>query len=188
MSQQLLTFSRRQITQPRVLDLNAVVEGFEPVLRRTLTDDVTLELNLADGLGPIRADQSQLEQLLLNLVLNSRDAMPEGGLIEIATRHAWLERDFGRDRGIEVKPGRYARLQVRDTGHGMDPRTLNHLFEPFFTTKEVGRGNGLGLASVYGIVKQHDGYVFVDSAPGQGTAFDIYLPATDASKPVSGDR
>ena len=187
-SRQLLTFSRRQITQPRVLDLNALVEGFEPVLRRTLADDVTLELNLADGLGPIRADQSQLEQLLLNLVLNSRDAMPEGGLIEIATRHAWLERDFGRDRGIEVKPGRYARLQVRDTGHGMDPRTLNHLFEPFFTTKEVGRGTGLGLASVYGIVKQHDGYVFVDSAPGQGTTFDVYLPATDASRLVSGDR
>ncbi len=178
-SRQLLTFSRRQITRPRVLDLNAVVGGFEPVLRRTLADEVTLELKLADGLGPIRVDQGQLEQLLLNLVLNSRDAMPEGGLIEIATRDAWLEQDFGRDRGIEVVPGQYARLQVRDTGHGMDRRTLNHMFEPFFTTKEVGRGTGLGLASVYGIVKQHDGYVFVDSAPGQGTTFDVYLPATD---------
>jgi PAS domain S-box-containing protein len=178
-SQQLLTFSRRQITRPRVLDLNTVVGGFEPVLRRTLGDDVTLELNLVDGLGPIRADKSQLEQLLLNLVLNSRDAMPEGGLIEIATRDAWLEQDFGRDRGIEVAPGRYVRLQVRDTGQGMDQRTLSHLFEPFFTTKEVGRGTGLGLATVYGIVKQHNGYVFVDSALGQGTTFEVYFPATE---------
>lgn len=179
-SQQLLAFSRRQVTQPRVLDLNAVIRRFEPVLRRTLGEDVTLQLELAAERGSVRADQGQLEQMLLNLTLNSRDAMPDGGPIEITTRDAWLEEGFARDRGVKVQPGRYARLRVRDGGHGMDRQTLSHLFEPFFTTKGVGRGTGLGLASVYGIVKQHEGYVFVDSAPGKGATFDVYLPATDA--------
>jgi len=183
-SQQLLAFSRRQITQPRVLDLNQVIKGFEPVLRRTVGEDVVFRLDLAPDLPAIRADQGQLEQILLNLALNARDAMAEGGTIAIATRATVIEDGHSESRMVRVRPGRYVELHLSDTGHGMDPHTLSHLFEPFFTTKGVGRGTGLGLASVYGIIKQHEGYVFVDSTPGEGTQFEIFFPATPAAPGV----
>ena len=181
MSQQLLAFSRQQITQLRVLDVNDVVRGFEPVLRRTLGEDVELRLELGSEIGSVRADTGQLEQMLLNLALNARDAMPAGGSIMLETWDATLDDGFGARHNETVEPGRYAGIRVRDTGHGMDDATLTHIFEPFFTTKGVGRGTGLGLASVYGIIKQHGGYVYVQSAPGHGTTFDIYLPATDTA-------
>ena len=138
------------------------------MLRRTLGEDVELRLELGSGIGSVRADAGQLEQMLLNLALNARDAMPSGGSIMVETWDATL--DAGSGPGTtRVEPGRYAGIRVRDTGHGMDDATLTHIFEPFFTTKGVGRGTGLGLASVYGIIKQHGGYVYVQSALGQGT-------------------
>ena len=180
-SQQLLAFSRQQITQLRVLDVNDVVRGFEPVLRRTMGEDVELRLELGIGIGSIRADSGQLEQMLLNLALNARDAMPAGGSIMLETWDTTLDDGFGVRQNEKVEPGRYAAIRVCDTGHGMDDETLAHIFEPFFTTKGVGRGTGLGLASVYGIIKQHNGYVYVHSVLGQGTVFEIYLPATDTA-------
>jgi two-component system, cell cycle sensor histidine kinase and response regulator CckA len=126
-------------------------------------------------------DPSQLQNALLNLALNARDAMPDGGSIMVETWDATLDEGFGARQNERVEPGRYAAIRVCDTGHGMDQETLAHIFEPFFTTKEVGEGTGLGLASVYGIIKQHGGYVYVRSVPGQGTTFDIYLPATDTA-------
>ncbi|HYF38128.1 MAG TPA: ATP-binding protein, partial [Gemmatimonadales bacterium] len=180
-SQQLLAFSRQQVTQLRVLEVNEVIRGFEPVLRRTLGEDIELKLDLAAGVGMVRADQGQLEQMLLNLTLNARDAMPGGGTITIQTWTASLDARFGAQRSEKIEPGEYAAIRFRDTGSGMDSQTLGHVFEPFFTTKGVGRGTGLGLASVYGIIKQHGGHVFVESAPGKGTVFEIYLPATGAA-------
>ena len=178
-SQQLLAFSRQQITQLRVLDVNDVVRGFEPVLQRTLGEDIELRLELGTGIGSVRADTGQLEQMLLNLTLNARDAMPQGGSIMIETWDATLDERFAARQNETVEPGRYAGIRVCDTGHGMDEATLAHIFEPFFTTKGVGQGTGLGLASVYGIIKQHSGHVYVNSVLGQGTVFEIYLPATD---------
>jgi PAS domain S-box-containing protein len=180
-SQQLLAFSRQQITQLRVLDVNDVIRGFEPVLRRTMGEDVELRLELGERIGSVRADSGQLEQMLLNLALNARDAMPDGGSIMVETWDAILDEGFGARHNEKVEPGRYTGIRVCDTGHGMDDATLTHIFEPFFTTKGVGQGTGLGLASVYGIIKQHGGHVFVQSAQGRGTNFDIYLPATDTA-------
>jgi two-component system, cell cycle sensor histidine kinase and response regulator CckA len=180
-SQQLLAFSRQQITQLQVLDVNDVIRGFEPVLRRTVGEDVELRLELGTGVGSVRADRGQLEQMLLNLTLNARDAMPAGGSIMLETWDAVLDGGFGARKNEKVEPGRYAGIRVCDTGHGMDEQTLTHIFEPFFTTKGVGQGTGLGLASVYGIIKQHGGYVYVHSRLGHGTVFEIYFPATDSA-------
>jgi PAS domain S-box-containing protein len=176
---QLLAFSRRQVLRPQVLELNSVLERFRPVLQRTLGEDCPVTLLLEPTLGRVRADPGQLEQVLLNLAINARDAMPRGGRLSIETSSVELtERSAARSRGIAVRPGRYALLAVSDTGHGMDKETLSHMFEPFFTTKGVGQGTGLGLATVYGIVKQSDGYVWGYSEPGQGTTIKIYLPLT----------
>ncbi|HEY3013183.1 MAG TPA: MASE1 domain-containing protein [Gemmatimonadales bacterium] len=174
---QLLAFSRQQILNPEMLDLSAVVGGWEPVLRRVMGEDCGVGFGLTSNLGVVRADPGQLEQVLLNLALNARDAMPRGGRLTVETYRAELSASYVRLKpGTIVRPGEYAVLAVSDTGHGMDKQTLSHIFEPFFTTKGVGRGTGLGLSTVYGIVKQSEGYVWAYSEPGQGTTFKIYLP------------
>lgn len=176
LTRQLLAFSRKQMLQPRLLDLNQIVTGLEKMLARAVGDDIELRCQLESELGPVRADPGQLEHVLLNLVLNARDAMPDGGSITIATAEVVLT-DADRLRHSELLPGHYRALTVRDTGRGMEDRIREQVFEPFFTTKEFGTGTGMGLATVYGIVKQTGGHIVVDSAIGTGTTFTVYLPA-----------
>ena len=186
---QLLAFSRRQVLRPQVLSPNEVLEKFRPILQRTMGEDCGLTLRLDPALGDVKADPGQLEQVLLNLALNARDAMPRGGALTIATSTVELnERSAALDHGVAVRPGRYVLLAVSDTGHGMDRTTLDHVFEPFFTTKGVGQGTGLGLATVYGIVKQSDGYVWARSEPGRGTTIEIYLPVTSERAAAATDE
>ena len=176
-TQQLLAFSRRQVLQPQVLDLNTTVRELEPILTRALGENRGLRMHLSPTLGPIRADPGQLEQVLLNLTLNARDAMEEGGRLTIETLNVVLDADYAAAKPVEtLTPGEYAALVVTDTGHGMDRATLRYIFEPFFTTKPVGQGTGLGLSTVYGIVKQSGGFVWVYSEPGLGTTFKLYFP------------
>jgi PAS domain S-box-containing protein len=173
---QLLAFSRRQVLQTRILELDEVVQGLDGVLRRALGERSTLVLQLR-AQGRIKADPGQLAQVLLNLVLNARDAMPLGGRVTIETRLTELTDAYARQRpGVAIRPGQYAVLSVSDTGHGMGPDTLSRLFEPFYTTKPIGKGTGLGLATVYGIVKQSGGYVWAYSEVGLGSTFKVYLP------------
>jgi PAS domain S-box-containing protein len=172
---QLLAFSRKQVLQPKNLDLNGVVGGLEQLLRRLLGEHVQLQTNLDAKLGTIKADPSQVEQVLMNLVVNARDAMPEGGRLIIETSNAELDQKYASEH-VSVKPGPYVMLAVSDTGVGMSAETVAHIFEPFFTTKGTSRGTGLGLATTYGIVKQSGGYIWVYSEPGQGTTFKVYLP------------
>jgi PAS domain S-box-containing protein len=175
---QLLAFSRRQVLRPEVLDLGALVKGWESILRRVLGEDCTVLLRPTAGVAPIRADPGQLEQVLLNLALNARDAMPRGGTLVVEVFQTELTQEYALGRpGVGIRPGPYVALTVSDTGHGMDGDTLSHVFEPFFTTKGVGHGTGLGLSTVYGIVKQSEGYVWAYSEPGRGTTFKVYLPA-----------
>jgi two-component system, cell cycle sensor histidine kinase and response regulator CckA len=173
--------------QPQVVDLNAVVSRLEPVLQRALGETSRLVLNLESELGPVKADPGQMDQVLLNLTFNARDAMPGGGVLTIETADVALDTAYiaAKDLG-SMTAGRYVTLAVSDTGQGMDRETLGHVFEPFFTTKPVGEGTGLGLSTVYGIVKQSGGFVWVYSEPGLGTTFKLYLPVgmSDASQPV----
>ncbi|MFL5401343.1 MAG: PAS domain S-box protein [Gemmatimonadales bacterium] len=179
---QLLAFSRRQVMQPQVLDFDAVVEGLDGMLRRALGERSTLQLHLRAQSGRVRADAGQLAQVALNLVLNARDAMPLGGRLVIETRVTELTESYATQHpGVEIRPGPYVVLSVSDTGHGMSPETMRHVFEPFYTTKPIGKGTGLGLATVYGIIKQSGGYVWAYSEPGQGTTFKVYLPAQAGS-------
>jgi two-component system, cell cycle sensor histidine kinase and response regulator CckA len=150
------------------------------MLRRLIGEDIELTTVLRHDLSPVRADPGQLEQVLLNLAVNARDAMPRGGTLLIETLAVSFGEEDGRGRDIEFSPGRYVLLQVRDTGCGMDEPTRNRAFEPFFTTKQVGQGTGLGLSTVYGIVRQSGGYVWVDSELGRGSTFRVYLPAAEA--------
>jgi signal transduction histidine kinase len=177
---QLLAFSRRQKVEPKVLDLNQLVSDMERMLRRMIGEDVALVAELAPGLGKVKADPGQLGQVIMNLVLNARDAMPRGGRITIQTSNAELKNDPW------LAGGAYVCLGLEDTGHGMDKATLQHLFEPFFTTKYPGKGTGLGLSTVYGIVKQNHGDVRVESEPGRGSRFVIFLPRTEDTETVSG--
>jgi PAS domain S-box-containing protein len=176
LTQQLLAFSRRQILQPQVLDVNEVVGGLESMLRRLIGEQVMLKIAPDPAAGCLRADRTQLEQVLLNLALNSRDAMPSGGQLVIGTSHQKYT-SGNRSRPREIGPGEYAVISVTDTGLGMDAQTRDHIFEPFFTTKSQGRGTGLGLATTYGIIKQSEGSVLVDSTPGRGTTFRLFFPS-----------
>jgi signal transduction histidine kinase len=183
---QLLAFSRREVVQPMLLNLNVMVSCIEPMLRQLIGDNIVLNSVLAPTLGAVKVDPSQLDQVLLNLVVNARDAMPRGGQLTIETANVELDESYVGDHA-GARRGPHVMLAVRDTGIGMDATTKARLFEPFFTTKEAGKGTGLGLSIIYGIVKQSGGYISVDSEPGHGTMFQVYLPREGDSSDSAGD-
>jgi signal transduction histidine kinase/ActR/RegA family two-component response regulator len=184
LTRQMLAFCRMQVLQPKVLDLNALVSEMSSLLRRLVREDIAFTLQAGESLGRVKADPGQIEQVIMNLTVNAGDAMPEGGKLTIETRNVVVDAQLARQRP-PMQPGRYVLLAVVDTGHGMDPNTKARIFEPFFTTKEQGKGTGLGLATVYGVVKQSGGCIWVDSAPGKGARFEVYLPAVDEVEEIA---
>ena len=189
LTQQLLAFSRKQVLEPRILDLNAIVTDVERMLGRLIGENIELKIEASRPVGLVKADPTQIEQVLINLAVNARDAMPQGGKLTIESSNVELD-DGAARRHRYIVPGDYILLKVSDTGCGMDDKVRAHIFEPFFTTKEKGKGTGLGLATVYGVIKQSGGYVFVESEPGKGSTFEIYLPRVEAAvdKPVERKR
>ena len=187
LTRQLLAFSRRQVLQPQVLDLNDVIGDMEKLLRRVISEDIALVTQFESDIGAVRADRGQIEQVVMNLVVNARDAMPAGGVLAISTRVVHLDAAHAR-RHAGVSPGRHVVISVRDTGMGMDVATQERIFEPFFTTKVKGKGTGLGLSTVYGIVRQSGGHIEVRSALGRGTTFEIILPQVSATVPARAER
>src|SRR5437762_13042676 len=181
LTRQLLMFSRQQVIQPVILDINQTVGNIEKMLRRLIKEDIEFTVVLDRYLDRVQADPGQIEQIVLNLVVNARDAMPNGGKLRIQTRNVRLEKDSPQ-AGAGVPPGRFILLQVIDTGTGMDQQTQARIFEPFFTTNAVDKGTGLGLATVYGTVKQSNGHIEVQSTLGQGSSYNIYLPAADQTE------
>jgi len=181
LTRQLLTFSRKQVIQPQTLDLNAVLRNLLKMIGRVVGEHIHIENQYASNLPCIEADSGMIEQVVMNLIVNSRDAMPNGGMLRISTTTAQFDAEHV-SRHVEALPGPFVCLTVSDTGCGMDAKTLERVFEPFFTTKAVGKGTGLGLATVYGIVKQHKGWLEVTSQPGQGTTFKVYFPAAAEAK------
>jgi PAS domain S-box-containing protein len=182
LTRQLLAFARRQVIAPVPVDLNAFMRSGEKLWRRVVGEGIELGTALQPDLWSVRCDPGQLEQVVLNLVLNARDAMPEGGRLTMETRNVEVDEGMAATHPF-MRPGPYVRLSVRDSGQGMTPEVRSHAFEPFFTTKPVGQGTGLGLATVYGVVKQSDGYVLLDSAPGQGTTFELFFPRSTQEQP-----
>jgi two-component system, cell cycle sensor histidine kinase and response regulator CckA len=181
---QLLAFSRKQVLQPKVVDLNGVVNDMHKMLTRLIGENIHLATRLEAELGKVTADPCQVERIIVNLLVNARDAMPEGGKVTIETANMTVDEQTGL-RHVSVRPGEYVMLSVSDTGSGMDQETQARIFEPFFTTKETGKGTGLGLSTVYGIVKQSGGNIRVDSEPGMGTVFQVYLPRIDDSARIT---
>ena len=178
LTKQLLAFSRKQMLQPKIIDLNIVVANMEKMLRPIISEDIRLVILSDKNLELVKADPGQMEQVIMNLVINACDAMQHGGKLIMKTANVELDKAYARQH-VGIKPGKYVMLSISDTGHGMDEITKTHIFEPFFTTKEPGQGTGLGLATVHGIINQSGGHISVDSEPEQGTTIKIYLPQTE---------
>ncbi len=191
LTSQLLAFGRRQVLQPSKVNLNVFIQEEMNFLGKVIGENIDVRTECSPDLRVIHADPTQLQQVFMNLCLNARDAMPAGGQLTIETKNVTIDEDFCRIN-VHATPGRYVSFSVTDTGTGMDAVTVDHIFEPFFTTKELGRGTGLGLATVYGIVKQHHGFIFVDTEPGKGSSFRVYFPAEagthEPREPSNGEK
>ena len=187
LTNQLLTFSRKVEIKKRAYALNDGIREARSLLERVIPRMIAIELDLMEGLNPVNADPGQVQQIMLNLAVNARDAMPDGGRITIKTENVFLDTDYCQTHQL-IRPGSYVQLTVSDTGHGIDAESLEHIFEPFYTTKAPGSGTGLGLSMVYGIVKSHDGHIECESTPGLGTTFRILLPAADSIPVAAGPQ